>query len=462
MACNCRPTSNSVCVFNFPLNSAAQPTCQPLTDGRVVDNPFYDTEADISYFTYAFTRSAFQGLLIDGVFIPVCENVTGQILSIDEQISICGRFEEVTPVFNSPLAPTPPAGFQYIYIPNDGRYGTGVYLTYRLSIPGDFVLGGTGPLAFRADGINRIFDGNYDLLTCFNEPRITVLQQGEAIVNGSQFPDINWSFFVANTGNTPLTNVQFVDEILFDGSIINVEDVTASPPGVNIIIGTGSIRLEYTVANLGVGEGFEVTAEAEFSNFTVPNTYPFDSTATVTATAGTETITDEKLLTVFIEAAQVQLDFFCEFDNQTRIGQIGLNIETVGASPTTRVQASFFMNTGNFSTFIIRAIGGGDCRLVDVITNETVPINVPITTPNSSLYVLSCRNILVPEDGQGNIALTYEILEYLPREIPYFDFRFFSGGAVIEFGNQVPLLSIEPENNRNVVPITEGNCSTPC
>lgn len=462
MACNCLPTSNSVCVFNFPVDSATQPTCQPLADGRVVDNPYYDMEGDTSYFTYTFTRSVFGDLLIDGVFIPVCENITSEILSVDEQISICGRFEEVTPVFNSPLAPAPPAGFQYIYIPNGGRYGTGVYLTYRLMIPGDFVLGGTGPLAFRAGGSNSIFSGNYDLLTCLNEPRITVLQRGETIVTGSQFPDIDWSFFIANTGNTPLTNIQFVDEILFDGTIINVESVMASPPEVNIIIGTGSIRLEYTVGSLGVGEGVEITAVAEFSNFIEPNTYPFDSTATVTAMAGSSVVTDEKLLTVFIEAAQVQYDFFCEFDNETRIGRIGYNIQTAGLSPSTRVAIAMLIATSNGCTFVIRSIGGEECLLLDVIEDQLVPINVPITTPFGDLYLLSCVNVLVPEEGQASIAMTYEILEYLPAQIPYFTFRFTDAGAIVSRNDQVPLVSIEPEENRSLVITTEGGCVTPC
>ncbi|WP_058486364.1 hypothetical protein [Defluviitalea phaphyphila] len=127
--CNCTPHENLNCCGSINGISVAQPKCQTIPDGRVVNNPCFDPESGKSYWSYKFLTDCDQDTsAISNILIPICSSIPIENIIVSEKIDGCGEFTEIEfeLITDDPNFGLAPEGFKWLKIETNDRFDKGV------------------------------------------------------------------------------------------------------------------------------------------------------------------------------------------------------------------------------------------------------------------------------------------------------------------------------------------------
>lgn len=118
-----------------------QSSVQTLKNDMVVQNPYCNFYENNSYFTFkVMTLCDYSAtpVLPKYIYIPICENIQIQCISIMEKIFSYDNFKSIPFDFIQPTEVPPPLGFIYLRIPVCYKYGKGVSAIYNICIIGRY------------------------------------------------------------------------------------------------------------------------------------------------------------------------------------------------------------------------------------------------------------------------------------------------------------------------------------
>ncbi|MBB6453339.1 putative repeat protein (TIGR01451 family) [Salirhabdus euzebyi] len=284
-SCECVPYQNICACPPIQGISVVQPQCQTLPTGTISQNPCFDEEADVSYWTYKFLTDSTPGQLVSGIsnfVIPICETITEEDINVLEKIDGCGEFTEVAFTLDDtdPNFGPAPEGFNWLKVETDDRYDKGVCVEYRLEIEGNFPACAQ-PIGVKAGPNDFFFDcEDCYLVPCCGAAELTVDKTCELEGNVATF-----KVSVCNTGDTTLENIELLDVVTFPENLPYTE-ITVSPNQLEVDEMDGLIEFFGNIGSLEPGECTNREIQITFAP-TEPGEYAIENTATAEAEDGT-------------------------------------------------------------------------------------------------------------------------------------------------------------------------------
>lgn len=394
--CSCLPYSSLCCCGPILGISVVQPTCQTLPDGRVVNNPSFDSVENKSYWTYKFlTDCAPSTRAISNFVIPICEILQINHISVEEKVDGCGEFVSVP--FSLSITDSnygnAPAGFQWLKVETNDRFDKGLCVEYRLRLTGNYPVA-VQPIQLKAHGSILIFDCNGH---CFLVPQcppqgnlVVIKSCSKTIVNNQA--TLNYSVEVNNLGSIPLDNVQYQDIITYP-SQLSTGAVTVTPQTLNVDVSQiGQIVIFGNLGTLNPGEQIIITYQVPITGVSVAGSFAIQNTAF----ASSGDIESSATCFLSLEAVQLQTDKCCIVTDDGKV-TYRVHISNLGNSPSTSVNLHETLSIP--AGVVVRFHDFGGCMATFEGTNNNVPINTNIEGPVN--IKISCENILLPS---GNIA----------------------------------------------------------
>ncbi|MGB9791959.1 MAG: hypothetical protein ACPLTR_05200 [Thermacetogeniaceae bacterium] len=399
--CSCTPYSLLCCCGPQIGISVIQPSCQNLPDGSVVNNPAYVPLENKSYWTFKFiTDCNSTTRAISNFGIPICESISKDVITVSEKIDGCGTFQPVpfTLIKDDPnLGPAPP-GFQYLKVETGGRYEKGVSVEYRIEIIGDYPTS-LQPIKVKAGNNVLTFDcGCFLVPQCPPQGKLAMTKKcSETIVNNQA--TLSYNLTVANIGNSPLQNVQYLDLITIPLAL-TPGVITVTPATLTVDTSTsGLIRISGNLGTINPGAVVNITYTIPIIAISEPGRYLITNTALATATGTQATAT----CSANIKAVKLDTQKCCVVTD-TNKGAFRLSVSSIGLSPDTSVDISdeIFIPAGvniQFNSF-------DGCTATFADTGTPVPLNINIAGPRR--IIVSCSNIPIPTGNtvQKNITFT--------------------------------------------------------
>ncbi|MEJ6949880.1 hypothetical protein [Natronospora cellulosivora (SeqCode)] len=410
--CECIPYENICCCPPINGITVFQPACQVLPDGNLVNNPCYKAEERKSYWTYKLMADCAPSTrAISSIGIPICVNITAELLTVDEKIDGCDEFrtlifdDEYEFNVSDPVLGEAPAGFKWLKIMSNDRFEKGVTVQYRLRLQGNFPVGeeeirvkaGPNLLEFQCDDC-------YKVPACPEVGRLTVEKVCDEIIEDNQV-ELNYATHVSNPGNVNFENVQFSDRITYNpvNITIDVEDINISPE--NLLVDTsvpGIIDISGNLGELSPGESITVEYNIPIGNIEDAGQYIINNTARALANG----VESSDTCTLNIDAVRLEGDKCCVEGTDADSRVFRLIVRNLGHSPETRVtiRDRFIIPSG----VTIRFNSFDGCSAVFEGTNRPVNINSDIT---DSTIIITCSNLTIPQATTINKNISYRIIE---------------------------------------------------
>lgn len=404
--CNCPPASNIYCLGVRGL-AVSQPTCQIIPSGDRVENPYFDTEANITYFTYGLLNNC-AGTTgnIEDFLTLICENIPlASVIRVDQRLDTCEDFSPVNFDFNNSGGQQPPPGFRYLRIIVNEELTDGASAVYRIALAGNypaetftsalnaFVVIATGGLFGFL--INTTFPATVP--GCPLIPRLTVMKSCNTVIENNT-ARVEYSVMVGNTGNVDLDNVLFNDIINYNGSNITIGTVTVEPPTINVDTRTsGIIRLTGDLGTINIGESVEITYTVPVVAFSAPGTYTFANTAM----ASSADIQGSSQCNATIEVVELTNTNCCTVNNdltanfQITVGNPNSPGTSITLGDVLTVPANLALS---FTSFDV-------CSATFVSTGENVPLNTPIS---GEQIAIECMGLL-PQGATDTYTINFTI-----------------------------------------------------
>lgn len=407
MACECRPTSNTICGGQQGGISVTQPTCQQIPEMGVMENPFFDAQENRSYFSYSLVINCLDP--VTDVYFLVCEDISTTLV-VEYALGRCQVFVPTEFTFENPPGILPPEGFQYIHVvigEMGADFGPGVVATFRLSILGNFINGGTGPIVVISEDGTFTFDNGYDLPTCPAEPRITVTQQS-LVEYENNTATIFLITDVVNTGNVDLENIMLTSNITYDSSNLTLGTIRTEPEDVTVTITNDLITFEAMIASLARGEDVQLVYEIPIVGFAAPNTYTLNSMANATTmfTIGlvTETIEAEgtNTLEITILVSRVLPSACCIINGDEIIFRA--NIQNDVNSPALRVNTSSMLQLRDFASIEFLSFSNCTATFPD---GSPVPLNQILNS--NEMITITCLDQLITSNATIQLDVIFRI-----------------------------------------------------
>ena len=391
--CECVPYEVLRCCGSINGISVAQPHCQNLPDGRVVNNPAYDNVTGKSYWSYKFLTDCDSDTRgISNILIPICSAISAENIIVNEKIDGCDDFSPVDfeLITDDPNFGVAPEGFQWLKIETDDRFDKGVCVEYRLDIVGDFpvavesiyVKAATTLLTFDCD------DGFF-VPECNPQGTLTISKDCGYIIDNNK-TTLKYTLKVSNIGNATLQNVQFRDVLIVPTQLsfgnIQIQPSTLSASSVL----PGEIIISGNLGVLNPSEVKNITYDIPITSVASAGIYTINNTARVSASGTEATATCPLTLNV----SQLLTTTCCRL-TAANTGEFQLGLSTVGQSPATTVDVvdNIFIPGG--VTLQFHSFDG--CVATFANTSEQVPVNTDIVGP---LRIrIACDNITVPAGG---------------------------------------------------------------
>lgn len=395
--CNCIPSTNQFCQEQNSI-SVAQPVCQILPDGSSQVNPYFDMMSNISYWSYKLVSvcDITQSVTPLDIYIPIYENISQEMVNVEERILSCGRFEQVPFDFENPAGTIPPLGFQYLHIPFNSRFQTGVGVNFRVSLLGNFPTA-SGAIFVNTNTQLLEFDAGYLVPSEPPSPRLTVTKTGDLTIDGTS-ASIDYNVTVTNTGNTDLDNIMLVDTITYDSSSIVIGQITP-PAGINVDTSVpGTIRLTGDLGTLAMGESTSINYIVPIESFAVPNTFVFSS-STVASNSETQGTTNTE---VAIPVVALTTGVGCMV-LQNNEGEFTYSLTSVPQSPLTEIDLSASINIPD--DVIIQFTSYGMCD-ASFITGGPVPLNTDVS---NARIIIDC-SASIPPNGTMTFTINFRVV----------------------------------------------------
>lgn len=410
--CTCIPYDNICCCPPQDGITVVQPECQVLPDDSVVNNPCYNPECEgrCSFWSYKVITDCAQDTRgVSSIAIPVCETIPEGDIIIEEKIDGCGEFQEVGFELNAddPIYGEAPPGFKYLKIASEGRYDKGVCVLYRIKIGGSFPVT-TQPISVKAANNPVItFDCDpedcYLVPACPAVPQIFVNKTCTEVIEDNK-PVLSYTIEVMNIGNTTIDNVQFDDQINFDGSNLAIASVEVEPETLDVDTSvSGVISVTGDLDTMEPGDLVEISIEVLIDS--IANSGQYIVTNIATASGGGVESTDRCSLN--IDAVRLSVAKCCTDSPagvNTRIFR--LSITNIGNSPATLVTVNDQMIVPAGVTIQFTDFGGCSAVYADD-PSTSVPLNTDIT--NRTLLI-TCEDLNIPQGATLSEEITFRIV----------------------------------------------------
>lgn len=401
--CNCIPYSNICCCGPDNGISVVQPSCQNLSDGRVVNNPSYDPLNNKSYWTYKFITDCNPSTrAISNFVIPICEVIKSGHITVFEKIDGCGKYTPVTFLLKSSDAfyGNAPLGFQWLKIEVNNRFEKGVCVEYRLEITGNYpetIL----PIQIKSHNSKLVFDCE----NCFLVPECN--PQGKLVTSKSFTLNIEnnqavirYIVEVNNLGNANLENVKYRDTLIIPTQL-TVGTISITPNTLDISRNTGQIVISGNLGTLRPGGQVEVKYDIPITQITTQGTYNIENTV-FTSSTGTES-TATAITT--LEVVKLESNKCCIVSEDGNI-TFRVLIENLSGSPETTINVldNILIPAG----ITVQFIHFDGCMATYEGTNNEVPINTNVEGPMG--INIRCNNVKIPTSGMIQKLLPIKIV----------------------------------------------------
>lgn len=208
-----------------------------------------------------------------------------------------------------------------------------------------------------------------------------------------------YNLTVANTGNSPLLNVQYLDLITIPLAL-TPGVITVTPATLIVDTSTpGLIRISGNLGTLNPGAVVNITYTIPIIAISEPGRYLITNTAIATATGTQATAT----CSANIKAVRLDTQKCCVVTD-TNKGAFRISVSSIGLSPDIAVDISdeIFIPAGiniQFNSF-------DGCTATFADTGTPVPLNINIAGPRR--ISIFCSNLSIPTGNivQKNIAFT--------------------------------------------------------
>ncbi len=438
--CDCIPYENECCCPSEAGITITQPACQTLPDGSITVNPCFD--GHFSFWTYKFqTNCDMDTRGISSIGIPICENIHTNIITVEEEINGCGSFREVSfeRIRNDPNFGEAPEGFLWLKIESDDRFDQGVCVKYRIKIRGNFPAS-EQPIAVKAHDIILDFfcEGCYLVPDCPAEPSILVNKECEKIIENNE-ATLKYTVDVTNNGNILLPNVDFVDQITYDATIITIGNIEIDPPLDIDLTTPGIINISGNLGNIAPGDLIRITIEIPITNIAAPGQYNIKGTATATSPAMGAQSTMSCLLV--LDAVRLRGEKCCLIGETPDVFQFRVQVDSIGDSPQTRFDIIDILVVHPGVT--VRFTSFDDCSAVFADNQQPVPLNTNVT---DRTIIIRCLNETIPKNGTitkhitGRVISTTAFVEPVGIRNSLNQIRFLEGEEQILLGiDNVPV-----------------------
>lgn len=403
----CPNTSNIYCRALLQIG-IYQPSIQQVPDIGRVENPYYDTASNMSYFSYGIIDVC-DGDPVDvrDFLAIICDNTPlSSIRSCDLLLDSCPDYIPVDFDFNNSGGQTPPPGFKFLRVKINSQIPTGGCGIVRIGLSGNFPpttitttpsrgftvitvnpSGGTGASIFGAD--NGLFPG------CPLVPRITVNKDCNISI-ASNRGLLSYKVTIANSGNVDLMPLDLRDTISFNGSAIDIGQITVTPDTLNVDQSTaGMIIITGTFEELAIGSSIEVTYEIPITAINSPGSY----TITNVAIARSGDIQGANQCENQIDAVRLNTDLCCILaeDEET----LSIRISNPSPSPATAINYNALLVVS--PNVFVEFSGFGNCTATFADDGEPVPLGTFI---NDRRINLTCQSNL-PTGVTTNSNITF-------------------------------------------------------
>ncbi|MCK8817057.1 hypothetical protein MWH28_06680 [Natroniella sulfidigena] len=454
--CDCKPYENKCCCPEQNGIFIAQPKCQRLPDGRVVNNPCFVQEENSSFWSYKVVTNcdpATRG--ISSIAIPICEVIHEAHIRVEEKIDGCDEFKEIDTFElrkTDPIFGEAPEGFQFLKIETDDRYDTGVAVLYRIEITGNYPTA-IQPLAVKAGPPVLLFDCScYQVPACPPMPRLFIEKDCEVVIDDNQ-ATLNYTATVSNVGDTNFANVQFRDQITYDAANITFGEIIVDPDLDIEEVEPGVIVISGSLGPLARGEITTVTVEIPVVSIVDPNRYLIRNM--VTASAQGIEATDSCIL--FLDAVQLAADKCCLQGPTVDANIFRIIVDNVGHSPQTDITIIDTLVVPQEVTVQFTSFDGCDAFFVD--DGNPVPLNTDIS--GRAINII-CEELTVAQGGtvikdiQFNVVATRAFVEPV---------RIINSLQDIIFLNQDQQILLGIDNlpvTARIAVVGELDCEDPC
>jgi len=374
---------------------AFQPICQVLPDGRIVNNPCYDSSSNRSYWTYKFfTEYSMDNSIcsIDSILIPIyrgIRNTPAGTITVEERMDGSGPFKQIefaldTSDHNLGFSPS---GFQWLRIenptppspPNTKRYNKGVCVEYRISILGDYEAS-PQPIKIKAGQNNLTFSGADVSFLCPGNPsagELNVTQTCQTMV-ANNMAKLHYKITITNTGGQTLYNINYKDTIFYNSEIMTLGNVSIASTHPNLLFSSadkGTIIISGVIPEISGGNGsFSATYDIPVALVTIPGQHSVDNTLIVSV-GGSSSSTS---CTAIVPVVKLKADKCSTIINGNKASFI-TRLSSVGASPQTSVSIieQLVIPAGVTVRFNATSLASSTALYTD--TNTPVELNTDIT-----------------------------------------------------------------------------------
>lgn len=401
-SCSCTSYTNICCCGPQNGISIVQPTCQTLPDGRVVNNPAYDSLSTKSFWTYKIiTDCGDNTRAVSNFAIPICQSIETQSVEVFEKIDGCGEFQSIpfTLSLTDPNFGNAPTGFQWLKIETSERYEKGVSVEYRIQLVGNFDTDAQ-PIKVKAATNILTFDCECFLMPkCIPAGVLSVIKTCNHTIVNNQVT-LNYQVNVTNTGGTALNNVQYLDTV-FLSSTLMLGTITVSPSTLSVNTSTpGEVVISGNLGTINPGDTVIVTYTIPITSVTTPRNYIVNNTARASAT-GTEN-TDS--CSTNFDTVELSVVKCCNISQNT--GSFIVTISSVGQSPTTTVNVIDNLTIPSGITLQFNNFGGFTATFTS--SEEPVPLNSDIIGPTN--ITLRANSLAIPAGGSINKTVSFTII----------------------------------------------------
>lgn len=395
--CACIPTSNVICQQQSDI-VLSMPTCQVVNGQGVRGNPYYDEEAQRSYWTYKIlTLCNLFTNQVEDIYIPIYENIEMNMLTVYEIIPACNGRSELTYDFTNPSGVTPPTGFKYVHIQTGQRYGTGACILYQLAIIGENIPSQQTLYVNTNSGL-FIFGAGFPVPGQLAAPMLSLTKEAVLTMEGSS-GFIDYTIMVTNTGNQAFSQVMLQDNIDYPGNMVTIGPITVNPSTLQVdTSASGMIRVSGDLGAIAMGETVMVTYRVPLIGFSGPGTYNFNSRTMVMneeIQAGAETLMQ-------VPVVELVNTMNSAVTGVNTINMI-IDISNQGNSPETLINASAVLVIP--STLTIRLMNLSGCSATIGETDQPAFANTDYSGVNIGLL---CP-MTVPSNGMAEINIPVQI-----------------------------------------------------
>ncbi|KGX94039.1 hypothetical protein N781_00090 [Pontibacillus halophilus JSM 076056 = DSM 19796] len=395
--CEC-PTQQGITVI--------QPACQTLPDGSVTGNPCYrPSPENRSYWSYkVMTDNATATEAVDAFIIPICQAILDDSILVKEKVDGCGDFDNVPFQLaqTNPVFGTAPEGFQWLIVNNNGRYGKGISVEYRLEVIGNFpngvqpisTLAGDSPLTFDCEGC-------YIVPQCPEPADLVVdIECTRTIVNNQA--TLLYRADITNVGGSPATDVQVTDLILYNDLNVTIGQITVTGADLQVDRATsGEIRVFGQLGTLNPGQHVVFNITAPISSIKSAGSISFNNR--LEAVAEETQGSDNCVLNV--PAVRLRGSKCCRIESSNLI-RYEITLSSIGNSPGTLVNTEDKLAIPEGVRFQI--VEFDNCELFFGNSEQPVPLNTPLE--GAETLTTRCDNVPVPQFGSLTGSITIEVL----------------------------------------------------